>query len=68
MQARVQTWEYMLGIRPDTSRRKRRRLPPCPLVIIALVPLKCSANKIPHWVPFTLYQGENALVTLPYQK
>ena len=29
--------------RPDTSRRQRRRLPPCPLVI-ALVPLKCSSR------------------------
>ena len=40
--------------RPDTSRRQRRRLPPCPLVI-ALVPLKCSSRNLqfPHRVPFT---------------
>ena len=41
--------------RPDTSRRQRRRLPPCPLVT-ALVPLKCSSVQIcktHHRVPFT---------------
>ena len=40
--------------RPDTSRRQRRRLPPCPLVI-ALVPLKCSSTilQFHHRVPFT---------------
>ena len=41
-------------IRPDTSHRQRRRLPPCPLSI-ALVPLKCSSINLqfPHRVPFT---------------
>ena len=36
-------------VRPDTSRRQRRRLPPCPLVI-ALVPLKCCSRYLqcPH--------------------
>ena len=40
--------------RPDTSRRQRRQLPPCPLVI-AFVPLKCSSRNLqfPHRVPFT---------------
>ena len=45
---------YMYNVRPDTSRRQRRQLPPCPLVI-ALVPLKCSSRNLqfPHRVPFT---------------
>ena len=40
--------------RPDTSRRQRRRLPPCPLVI-ALVPSKWSSTNLQfhHRVPFT---------------
>ena len=40
--------------RPDTSRRQRRRLPACSLVI-ALVPLKWSSRylQFPHWVPLT---------------
>ena len=36
-------------IRPDTSRRQRRQLPPLPLVI-ALVPVKCHSRNLqsPH--------------------
>ena len=35
-------WGWCSGV-PDTSRRQRRQLPPCPLVI-ALVPLKCTVE------------------------
>ena len=37
--------------RPDTSRRRRRRLPPCPLAI-AFIPLKCSSRKLQIGCPF----------------
>ena len=48
--------------RPYTS---RRRLPPCPLVIV-LVPLKCSSTTIfSHGAP--LLKG-NALTPLPFKK
>ena len=58
-------WEYK-G-RPDTSRRQRRQLPPCPLVI-CLVALEMLQYKLAISSQDALYQEENALVPLPFQK
>ena len=47
-------WYNQLGDRPDTLWRQGQQLPPC-LLIIALVPLKCSSRNLqfPQRVPFT---------------
>ena len=46
--------DHLERVRPNTSRRQWRRLPPCTLVI-ALVPLTCSSRNLQfsHRVPFT---------------
>ena len=36
----------LLKCRPDTSRRQRRQLPPCPLMLVASVPFKCSSRSL----------------------